>query len=142
VIAWAKMPALRIGRRGAILLILAVVDIAYGASLIGPSSDALGSAALVWREHFAPLWVWGGVWLVVAAILIVSAFLRNDAIGYLAATGLKISWSLTTLASWLFGGVDRGWVSSIIWMVVAAMVWVIAGWPEPTNPPPIDEEPR
>jgi hypothetical protein len=139
---WARMPALRIGRRGAILLILSVVDIAYGASLIGPSADSLGSAAVVWREHFAPLWVWGGVWLVVAAILIVSAFLRNDAIGYLTATVLKISWSLTSFASWMFGGVDRGWVSSIIWLVVAAMVWVIAGWPEPSPVMPTDEEPR
>lgn len=131
-----------VGRRGAILLILAIVDVAYGSSLIGPSSDSLGSAAIAWRQHFAPLWVWGGVWLVVAAILIVSAFLRNDAIGYFAAIGLKISWSLTTLASWVFGGVERGWLSAIVWMVVAAMVWVIAGWPEPRTVPPSDEEPR
>lgn len=132
----------RVGRRGSILIILAIVDVAYGYSLIGPSSDALGTAAITWRQHFAPLWVWGGVWLAVAAILIVSAFLRNDAIGYLAAIVLKIGWSLTTLLSWLFGGVERGWLSAIVWMVVAAMVWVIAGWPEPTSTTPIGEEPR
>lgn len=121
----------RIGRRGAILLILAVIDVAYGMSLIGPASETLGSAATVWRQHYAPLWVWGAGWLVIAAILIVSAFLRNDRFGYAAAIGWKIAWSVSTLASWIVGGVPRGWVSSIIWAVVAGMVMVIAGWPEP-----------
>jgi hypothetical protein len=121
----------RIGRRGAILLILAVVDIAVGLSMIGPTSETAGLAATRWREHYAPLWVWGVGWLVIAAILIVSAFLRNDRFGYAAAIGWKIAWSATTLASWIIGGVDRGWVSSIIWAVVAGMIVVIGGWPEP-----------
>lgn len=123
----------RIGRRGAILLILAVIDVSYGLSLIGPASETLGLAATRWREHYAPLWVWGLGWLVIAVILIVSAFLRNDRFGYAAAIGWKIAWSATTLASWIIGGVDRGWVSSIIWAVVAGMVLVIAGWPEPSG---------
>jgi hypothetical protein len=125
----------RIGRRGAILLILAVIDIAYGMSLVGPASETLGLAATIWREHYAPLWVWGVGWLVIAAILIVSAFLRNDRFGYAAAIGWKIAWSLTSLASWIVGGVERGWVSSIVWAVVAGMIVVIAGWPEPTRSP-------
>jgi hypothetical protein len=131
----APAPTHRIGRRGAILLILAVIDIAYGMSLVGPASETLGLAATIWREHYAPLWVWGVGWLVIAAILIVSAFLRNDRFGYAAAIGWKIAWSLTTLASWIVGGVERGWVSSIVWAVVAGMIVVIAGWPEPTRSP-------
>lgn len=125
----------RIGRRGAILLILSVVDIAYGMSLIGPSAETLGLSAIVWREHYAPLWVWGTGWLIIAAILIVTAFLRNDRFGYAAAIGWKIAWSLTTLASWIVGGVDRGWVSSIVWAYAAGMIVVIAGWPEPIRTP-------
>ncbi|MFL6109949.1 MAG: hypothetical protein ACJ786_01130 [Catenulispora sp.] len=121
----------RIGRRGAILLILAVIDVSYGLSLIGPPRETLSMAVMRWREHYAPLWAWGIGWLVIAAILIVSAFLRNDRFGYAAAIGWKIAWSLTTLASWIVGGVDRGWVSSIIWAVVAGMIVVIGGWPEP-----------
>jgi hypothetical protein len=131
----APAPMYRIGRRGAILLILSVIDIAYGLSLIGPASETLGLAATIWREHYAPLWVWGVGWLVIAAILIVSAFLRNDRFGYAAAIGWKIAWSLTSLASWIVGGVERGWVSSIVWAVVAGMIVVIAGWPEPTRSP-------
>lgn len=125
----------RVGHRGRILLILAVVDIAYGFSFIGPSADALALSTTAWRQHFAPLWVWGAGWLVVAAVLIVSAFLLNDAIGYAAAIAWKILWALTTLASWAFGGVDRGWLGSVVWLVVAAMVWDISGWPEPIHAP-------
>jgi hypothetical protein len=121
----------RPGHRGRILLILAVVDISYGYSFIGPSADQLTLSTTVWREHIAPLWVWGAGWLTVAAVLIVSAFLPNDAIGYAAAIGWKILWAMTTMASWAFGGVDRGWLGAIVWLVVAGMAWDISGWPEP-----------
>jgi|1185.fasta_scaffold220807_2 hypothetical protein len=124
----------RIGRRGAILLILAVVDVAYGLSLMAPPPDSVGSAATVWRQHYAPLWVWGTGWLVIAAILIVSAFLRDDRFGYAAAIGWKIVWALTTLTSWIIGGVPRGWVQSIIWAVFAGMIVVDAGRPEDSRP--------
>lgn len=122
----------RIGRRGTILLILAFIDFAYGASLIGPSSEALSTASVRWREHFAPTWAWGGAWLLVGAILLVSAFMKHDVIGYVAAISLKIIWGLVTLASWILGNVPRGWIGAIIWLVFAAMVGVISGWPEST----------
>lgn len=127
------MLPVRVGRRGKILLILAVIDVAYGLSLIAPPADP-SSAATRWREIFLPLWVWGALWLVVAAILAVSAFMRHDAFGYSAAIGIKVIWALTTLVSWAFGGVPRGWVAAIIWLTFAEMVWIIAGWPEPYEP--------
>jgi hypothetical protein len=125
----------KLGHRGRILLVLAVVDFAYGYSLIGPSSEALALAATIWRQHYAPLWVWGMGWLITGAIMAVSAFVLRDAIGYAAAIVWKILWSLTTLSSWMFGGVDRGWLGAVTWLVVAAMVWDISGWPEPIRAP-------
>lgn len=124
----------RVGRRGAILLILSVIDFAYGLSLVSPSADSVASSTVMWRQHYAPIWAWGAGWLIVGVILFVSAFLRNDAFGYAAAIGWKIIWSLTTLASWAFGDVDRGWVATIIWAVFGGMIWVISGWPEPVTP--------
>jgi hypothetical protein len=108
--------------------------VAYGLSLMAPPPDSVGSAATVWRQHYAPLWVWGTGWLVIAAILIVSAFLRDDRFGYAAAIGWKIVWALTTLTSWIIGGVPRGWVQSIIWAVFAGMIVVDAGRPEDSRP--------
>lgn len=124
----------RLGHRGRILLVLAVVDFAYGFSLIGPSADSLALSAMVWRQHYAPLWVWGVGWIVTGTVLTISAFVLRDAIGYAAGVVWKILWSLTTLASWVFGGVDRGWLGAITWIVVAGMVWDISGWPEPVRP--------
>jgi hypothetical protein len=109
--------------------------VAYGTSLIGPSAEALSSKATIWREHFAPTWVWGAAWLFVAAILCVSAFMRHDALGYATAIGWKIVWGMTTLASWAFGDVARGWLGAVIWFVFAGMIVIISGWPEPHRSP-------
>lgn len=123
----------RLGRRGTFLLLLAVIDVAYGYSLIGPSAEASTSSAVIWRQHFAPTLVWGGGWLLVGAILIVSAFMQHDAFGYATAIGWKILWSLMALLSWAFGDVDRGWVLAVIFGVFGGMVAVVSGWSEPVT---------
>jgi hypothetical protein len=126
--------AARLGRRGSILLILTVIDLAYGYSLIGPSSEAVSSASIAWRERFAPEWAWGTGWLVVGAVLPVAAFMKHDAFGYAAAIGWKILWSVVAMASTVFGGVGRGWVLAVIFGAFGAMVAVCAGWAEPVIP--------
>jgi hypothetical protein len=137
---WSDRLIHRIGRRGAILLLFAVVDFSYGASLIVPSADSLSLESTIWRQHYAPVWVWGAGWLIVSAILAVGAFMRNDDLAYAAAIGWKIIWALTTLASWVFGGVERGWVSTFIWGVVAGIVAVDSGRGEvPRRPEPATE---
>lgn len=131
----ARLAALRPGRRGTILLILSAIDFAYGLSLVNPSEESLATTSARWREHYAPTGVWGLAWITVGAILLAWAFRRRDAVGYTAAIIWKVVWGLTTLASWLFGGVDRGWVATFIWFTFALMVWVISGWPEPARFP-------
>jgi hypothetical protein len=79
------------------------------------------------------VWVWGTGWLLVGFLLLFYALRRHDAVGYTSAIGWKIVWGLTTFASWAFGGVDRGWVASIIWLTFAGVVGVISGWPEPVR---------
>lgn len=130
----------RVGRRGTILLILAFIDFAFGGSLIFPTAASRIAPAAVWRDHYAPTWMWGVAWMIVGAVLIVSAFMTNDEVGYTAAISLKIAWSLTALASWFLGGVERGWLSAAVWLVVSAMVYVISGWPEHGSPPPLIDE--
>lgn len=131
----------RLRHRGAILLILSLIDFAYGLSLISPAAESLGSAAVRWRELYAPLWAWGIAWVVVGAVLVFYAFRTHDAVGFTAAIGLKVVWGLTTLASWVLGDVQRGWVATIIWLVFAGMIAVIADWPEPSRSEPAEEVP-
>jgi hypothetical protein len=131
----------RIGRRGGILLLFAVVDFAYGGSLLAPTAAATIGTAVGWRQHYAPIWVWGATWLFVGTVLMIGAFSRRDEFAYAVAIGWKIIWSLTSVASWLFGDVQRGWVSAFIWGFVAGIVGVISGWPEPVVAPP-DPDPE
>lgn len=127
-----KWPGLNLlGHRGAILLVLAVIDLAYGLSLVTPSHEAVSADSIIWRQHYAPTWVWGIGWISVAVVLAVYAFRHNDAVGYAAAIGWKVAWGATTFASWAFGGVERGWLAAIIWLVFAGMVVIISDWPEP-----------
>lgn len=125
---------IRLGRRGSILLFLALIDFAYGFSLIGPSAEQLSLATTRWREHYAPVWVWGLGWVLTGVVLLFYAFRRHDAVGYTVAIGWKVMWTLTTFASWAVGGVERGWVGALSWAVVAGMVYRISGWAEPVNP--------
>lgn len=122
----------RLGHRGAILLVLSVIDFLYGMSLIWPTPELRSSAGTVWREHYGPIGAWGAAWVVVGVIVLVFAFRPRDAFGFATAIGWKIIWSATALASWVFGGVDRGWVTTIVWLTFAAMIAVVSDWPEPT----------
>jgi hypothetical protein len=121
----------RFGRRGSILLILGAFDVVYGLSLIAPGHDGLTSPATIWRQHYLPLWVWGGGWIVVGIVLLVQAAMHNDVLGYTLAICQKVIWGLVSITSWMFGGVERGWLVGIIWFVFATMIAIISGWPEP-----------
>lgn len=127
-----KPRTFRVGRRGLVLLILGAFDLVYGWSLMSLPVPSSSSAA--WREHYAPGWVWGGAWLLAGVVILGSAPLVRDIAGYVAGIAIKVLWGLQTIWSWAFGGVDRGWISGLVWLAFAGLVWVIAGWRE--NPPP------
>jgi hypothetical protein len=122
-----------VGKRGRVLLFFGCVDVVIALSLAVPDAATRGNALYVWLADIAPLWVWSLAWAGVAAVLFWQAFCLRDWIGYAAAIGLKIGWGLLCLGGWAFAGVDRGYVSAGIWLVVAAIVGEIAGWPEPPN---------
>lgn len=114
------------------LLFFGALDVVYAVSLIAPDATTLGGPLFVWLADIAPLWVWSAGWATVGLICLWQAFCRRDAIGYAAAILLKLAWGMVCLAGWLFGGVDRGYVSAVIWLGLAwAVVWNVAGWPEP-----------
>jgi hypothetical protein len=122
-----------LGHRGAILLILAVIDISFGLSLVVPLASSHPSQSTIWREHYGSDRMWGMAWCAVAAVLIFYAFRRRDAIGYATAIGWKVTLGASSLASWGFGRVTAGWLLAVIWISVAALVLVISDWPEPVE---------
>lgn len=120
-----------VGKRGRMLLFFGALDVVYAVSLTAPDAETRRVPLFVWLAAIAPLWVWALAWGLVGLACLWQAFCRRDGIGYAAAIGLKIGWGIVSLGGWLFGGVDRGYVSAAIWLGLAYAVSVIASWPEP-----------
>jgi hypothetical protein len=106
------------------------LDVVYAFSLAWPDPVTRSGSLFAWLAEVAPMVWWASVWLLVGLICLWQAFCRDDAIGYGAAVALKIGWGVVCLGGWLFGDVERGYVSAAIWLAAAFLVSVIAGWPE------------
>lgn len=119
------------GRRGWALLFFAGLDLIYAFSLVNPDRTAKASPLLTWLATLAPMWVWASLWAAAGLACCWYAFRRNDQWGFTAAMAIKTLWGLACLGGWLVGGVDRGYVSAVVWLAFAALVWDLAGWSEP-----------
>jgi hypothetical protein len=119
----------RIGRRGAALLAFAFIDLVIGWLLLDPQSRLIPSYRAVFAV--APPVVWALLWIGAGLIVGVHAFLRVDKFGFAAAILIKLLWALGLMASWLAYHAPRGWVGAATWVVLAGLVLIIAGWPEP-----------
>lgn len=127
----------RVGRRGAALLAFALIDILYAGSMLTASDSGLPlNATYQWFGELMPLAAWAAVWALVAAVCTWSALHHYDRAGFVAAIGIKVVWSLLSLAGWVLDDVTLGSVG--IWLGLAVVVGVIAGWAEP---PLLDEAP-
>jgi hypothetical protein len=120
-----------VGKRGRVLLFFGALDLVYAVSLARPDATARRIPMFIWLTEIAPLWVWSVMWAAVGAVCLWQAFCHRDAIGFAAAIALKICWGIVCLGAWLFGGVDRGYVSAAIWLGLAYFVANISSWPEP-----------
>lgn len=114
----------KIGRRGAFLLFLAVLDSVYGSFLVG-------SPAVAEREPYPylPPFSWGIIWLITACVCITSSFAKRDRIAYGMAAFMKSAWGLRYTYLWYLG-FPYAWISSVIWLCFAFTVLVVASWPE------------
>lgn len=121
-----------VGRRGAVLAYLALVDLLFALSLCRPGPAATRTPATRFLADLAPLSAWGVLWLVVGVLCLAGAFVhRVDRAAFAAAAGIKTLWGGVFLFGWLAGEITRGWVSAVVWLGLAALVVILAGWPEP-----------
>ena len=117
----------RVGRRGAFLAFLALLDFAYGYSLyLVPASQRAYDLLLPWQA-------WGVVWLAVGAVCAGGMVLRTgaDRLAFSLAAALKTCWAAVFVRVWLLDHLPRGWVSVVIWLAFAAVVLLVSSWPEP-----------
>lgn len=134
----------RPGRRGAFLAFLAILDTAYGYSLLQPPARpgaAAGAAAARSQYPILPERAWAVIWLAAAAVCASGILARSDRVQYAAAATLKVAWAARSAWLWHLH-VPLAWISVTVWLAFAATVIIIAGWPEPGRPPVFPPPPR
>jgi hypothetical protein len=128
---WQKLKH-RIGRRGAFLGFLAVLDLCYGYSL-------LTTPPVLKYDLLLPWWAWGVIWLAVGAFALSGMFFRKDWPQYTVCAVLKAAWAALSAHLWLIQHLPRGWVSVVIWAAFSVTVVLVGGWPECENDlPPVE----
>lgn len=113
-----------VGRRGAFLAFLAVLDVLFGYSIF-----SVPRIALLDINTLIPITAWGWIWIGTGIAIASGVFLRVDRIQYTLAALLKTSWGLLYAYLW-WQGVPNSWVSVVLWLSFAMIIVLIAGWPE------------
>lgn len=125
---------LYIGRRGAFLAFLAVLDVIVGRSLIDTLPFGL-TAELVYAPFVAimPITWWAAWWILTAAAAAAAAFiqrLRTAVFGCCAL--IKVAWGAGYLYGWSSDepAFTRGYQTATIFFFFALIVVLISGWRE------------
>ena len=124
---------MHVGKRGRVLLFFGALDLVIAYSLASPDAETRRGAYFTWLTAIAPTWIWATAWAAVGAVCIWQAFCRHDGGAFAAAIALKVFWAVACIGAWLFGGFERGYVSAAIWLGLAYLVSVVAGWAEPDS---------
>lgn len=122
----------RVSERGEALLFFAILDLVYAYAMVSAPKPLVDLYA--WAAQLMPLWVWALLWAAVGVLLTVCAFLpRRDTVAFTAAVMLKIGWGVLALLGWLSGEFDRGYLTAVIWLGAAWLVYRIAGGVPPRS---------
>lgn len=122
----------RIGRRGATLLVLAMVDLTLGYSML-TAPPLIIQTAYIGHEYMFAIDLWGYMWFAVAVALMICSLFRDDRIGFGIAMGVKVLWAIGFYVSLIHFGVTRAIVGAALWTLIPAWLFLVAGWPEATK---------
>lgn len=119
--------AIRLGRRGAFLMFLALLDAVFAYSLVTPEPGIVAQQfPLLPKEAWA--FLWGGT----AVLCFFGAWTHRDRWAFTAAALIKTAWALRYIYFW-YQGMLQAWLAVVVWLAFAATVLVISGWPEPIH---------
>lgn len=126
--------ARHVGRRGAFLIFLALLDVVLGYAIVQPLPFGLTRAALYQPfVEIMPLQAWAAWWMatgVLAGIAAVWTRLRPVAFG--AGALIKIAWSLGYLIGWVerVPAFSRGYQTAAIYLSFGLVTLLISSWRE------------
>lgn len=124
----------RIGRRGAFLLVLSVVDALLGWSLLAVPPVVYDQLTLL--RHI-PQVALGALWMAGAAIAFAYAFVKRsdqDVWGFVASYAPPLVFGgIYFLSWWPIGQLPAGTAvrSAVVYWGYSLLVLIAAGWPEP-----------
>lgn len=106
-----------------------LVGISYMVSDPTPSRQSSLQLAISWM----PLPAWGGVWILVGLLAILSSRWppASETWGYTTMTGLAAGWSAFYLVGIALGAPMQGISGVLVWGLVAFMWWAISGLVNP-----------
>lgn len=123
-----------IGRRGAFLLFLALLDAVIGYSLRAPLPYGLTTRQVYGTfVQIMPIGAWAEAWNTTGLVLLVAAFWRRlRPVAFALAAMLKTAWASVYLYGWVSGDplMVRGYLQASIWLSFAVMILLVSGWRE------------
>jgi len=130
----ARWIGVHVGRRGAFLLFLGLLDLvaAYALTITPP----FGLPPRLIYQPFvviAPLVVWAWAWAVTGiAALTAAVWPRARPPVFALAAFLKVAWASGYVIGWLGGyaAYSRGYQTAAIWLAFAGIVLLVSGWRE------------
>jgi hypothetical protein len=134
----------RVGRRGAVLAVLGVVDVLYGSAIVYARANAVDprvSATGWWWPASQPYVLslptqfWGWVWIVVGVALLFGWVIPRitDRWAFALATCIKVCWACAASFNYLRadGSSPPGlWGVAVVWIGFAAIMFIVTGWSE------------
>lgn len=108
------------------LVVTSLAALGGGVARLVDSQDET-PRSLTWIETLAPLHVLGWVWVCIGVLGLVALFarvLRGPVFG--AAAALHFAWGFSYLVGWAVFDVRRGWVFAAVYLVIAALIVIVA----------------
>ena len=121
------------GHRGKFLVLFAMIYGLIGYGYIVAGITPTRRATFGWLPDWFPFTVLAWPWLLAAVVALVSALLydppRTDRFGFMALAVTPMLWGSMFLISWLGGFAPTGWISSVTYFGLTAIVTLVSSWP-------------
>jgi len=117
----------RVGRRGAFMAFLAILDCAYGWAL--HLQTVIAVKALT-PDLLLPLTLWSWLWVGMGVVCLSGVFTRRDRVPYALSSAFQATWAAVYANAWLAHGLTSGWISAVVWLSFAVTILLIGSWPD------------
>jgi hypothetical protein len=133
---WSTRVLARIGRRGAMLVVLSVIDIVYGLAMF--LTDLVFYAepqwwpASIYSMFGLSVGIWGVVWMVVGAFLLTGIPKHiPDSIHFGAAVALWVWWAFAAMVYYFTTFSPGTWGPAAVYAGFSLLILIAAGWEDP-----------